>query len=1392
VKASARQRRGAHLGFKVWVRGCALSLRALLALALGFGAMLALASAPASAKVVHSFKFSLNGSATPGGTWGGEPGPIAAAANPPGAFFVGSYGLVLYDKFSSTGTYLCQITGAGASSTSASECDTSAPGLPAGEFGNEEVGNALDTSTGRLYFGDRPGAVDAFSSVGAYEPSQSFSLPEKPAGVAFDNSTGDVFVTNDTVVYKYDPSTTTLSTFATETPSGSLHGLRAIAVDNDPSSPAYGEVYVGGGSDGIDVFGPSGTYLRSITSTPKGPLSVIGLASDPNNGHLYALEFTKGVYEFAPSGAFVSFIGGELHPGENLLASSLAVSPSTGDVIVGDFFNNLVDVFTPDEILPDVTTATATNVQPTSETLNGTVNPSGIEVERCFFEYVADEEYEPSFEYVREAGWDRKPANPYRTGQTIPCVETVGSGNSPVSVHADVTGLQPGAVYHFRLVAENENSTRNGPSNGADELVGTPFLRERSASEIAQTTAKLNAGVNPDGVATTYQFEYGEEEGVYTHSVPASPASAGSGSTEVGISQAISGLQPNTTYHFRFVATNGSGTIHGPDQTFTSLPPALVDVLGPTEVTANAAKLNVYLNPQGSPTTYHFDYGATASYGQETPGASAGSGAAPLLQTAAISGLQPNTTYHFRTVVTNGHGAYDGPDSTFATPPTTCPNESLRTGLSARLPDCRAYEQVSPVEKIGNPAQTGSVSPTGERAAIQIGGNGLPGSQSAPGIDTYLAERGPNGWNTVGVDQPARTGALPGRTTTTSEDLSKFAGLVLNVNNFASSSSAENGAVTLRNLDGSLDEFPIENADGHKWTSFHTPYPNGGASSDLSHILITNRSPLLPSDTQPSGDQGHGSFNRVYALVGLGGPSPFLRLESVDNSGAPLTEGAGCDGDEEAFGISNDGLKVFFTGRTKLDGVCQGSLFMRLNGTTTINVTNPTPNEACTTSACRGSDTFGALVAGHSDSGSKFYFESPRQFTDDASPFDTRPAQPNYPIKQFDNETICKETLAGGCNLYEYDFNRPSGHKLAAVSIGDSSGRGPQVHDFVQVSEDGSHIYFVAGGVLTGEPNGLGQLPTPRGANLYGYDATSGTTKFIGTVCNPYGESHSDSDRGAFGEVIGGIPPNPLCPGPGEDENTLSLEFSRLAGHSAVSHDGRFLVFASYAQLTPDDTNEARDVYRYDFQTGSIVRLSVGHDGEDNNGNGGGQNANVTAGGNGFLTGPVGNSISDDGQTVIFTTARALQSTHTSGDTEVYEWHQGEVSLISGGGDSIEAKAVTVTPSGRDIFFNTSQGLLPQDNDHVYDAYDARVDGGFPPAQAPPPICEGAEACHGAGAAGPAAPILGTETFVGSSNPKETPSPTCKKSFVEKHGKCVKKKHQKKHRRAGHKHGGAK
>jgi hypothetical protein len=138
----------------------------------------------------------------------------------------------------------------------------------------------------------------------------------------------------------------------------------------------------------------------------------------------------------------------------------------------------------------------------------------------------------------------------------------------------------------------------------------------------------------------------------------------------------IGGLSPATTYHFRIVATNVTGTTDGLDQSFTTLALApTATTFAATEVSATGATLNGMVNPGGAPATYQFDYGTTTEYGTSVPfpGALAGSDLTAHTLSKSITGLQPNTTYHFRIAAVNSIGVTDGTDQMFTTAASTSP-----------------------------------------------------------------------------------------------------------------------------------------------------------------------------------------------------------------------------------------------------------------------------------------------------------------------------------------------------------------------------------------------------------------------------------------------------------------------------------------------------------------------------------------------------------------------------------------------------------------------------------------------------------------------------------------------------------------------------------------------
>jgi len=220
-----------------------------------------------------------------------------------------------------------------------------------------------------------------------------------------------------------------------------------------------------------------------------------------------------------------------------------------------------------------------------------------------------------------------------------------------------------------------------------------PSATTEAATSVGETTATLKGQVNPNGSATTYQFEYGTTTS-YGTKVPATAESAGSGTTNVALSKAISGLKGNTIYHYRVSATNAYGTTPGLDKTFTTpkLPTATTEAA--SGVKEKEATLKGSVNPNANATTYQFEYGKTTSYGTKVPTspASAGSGSTAVAVSKAITGLEEGITYHYRVVATNAAGTVYGSDQTLKTtnPPQTTITSATPSYTSHEEPPIKA------------------------------------------------------------------------------------------------------------------------------------------------------------------------------------------------------------------------------------------------------------------------------------------------------------------------------------------------------------------------------------------------------------------------------------------------------------------------------------------------------------------------------------------------------------------------------------------------------------------------------------------------------------------------------------------------------------------------------
>jgi hypothetical protein len=433
-----------------------------------------------------------------------------------------------------------------------------------------------------------------------------------------------------------------------------------------------------------------------------------------------------------------------------------------------------------------------------------------------------------------------------------------------------------------------------------------------------------------------------------------------------------------------------------------------------------------------------------------------------------------------------------------------------------------------------------------------------------------------------------------------------------------------------------------------------------------------------------SPDLSHIVFNDVtqlYEYVGTGNDGP-ARAVSVDNYGQALPDLI-CN-----TNIPDNRVIIFMSGCSGGSGADVPQVWARVAGSATVAVSG----SECTRSAgdlggvCNG--VAGAGYGGRSADGSRVFFTTSQQ--------------------------LVNGDTDAGADLYACDL--PSGvpvpvgaanpcASLTQVSVTEGSAR---VENVVGVSDDGDRVYFVAQGVL-GDNLGVDGLGPATAAdasfgqephNLYVWQRDgghpAGQTRFVARLAGSSGYVGND------------------------------------LGSGQVTPDGRYLLFVTANQLVKSgpgaDEDSARDAYRYDAVTHTMVRVSTSVSGSGGNGPG----ADVLLVYN-------SSSMTVDGSTVIFDSAEALSVVDTDGVTDVYRWRDGQVSLISAGG----GRSVGITPSGRDIFFETEVPVLAADSDPNNDIYDARIGGGFPAAQTVP--------CSGDGCQGPLSqspPLAGPSSVV--------------------------------------------
>jgi hypothetical protein len=506
-------------------------------------------SAPASAQRMHEFSKSFGSEGSGNGEFI-QPG-VLAVNDSTGDVYVADRGNKRVEVFSEEGEYVTQFNGSASPTGVFAWSSTS---FYAGIEGAIAVDNSispLDPSKSDVYVLDTDhNVIDKFSSLGAYIGQISF--PASPNG---GHSLNGIAVASDGSLWAQygESSETTIYKFNDNAPVNELGStIKAKTRGRGGATGDFGDI-------GIALDSQDNLYIGLTQSeiAPSFPMELsptgqvlaetldgdeegaIGIATDLSSNDVYVDDKTS-IAAYSPSHDPIERFGSA----QLATSEGVAVDSAKGTVYATDASNQNIDVFTA-VVVPDVSTVAASNLAETSATVNGVVNPDGLPVTSCVFEYGTGAAY----------------------GQSVPCTQTP-SGSSSVAVSADLTGLQPFTKYHFRLNVANEN----GSNQGLDQTFITPepvVIAEESVSDVSSASAQFNAQVNPGGANTTYHFEYGLDTS-YGESLPVPAGELGPQTSSEPVSVSAQGLLADTTYHVRLVASNLLSTRYGPDVTFTT------------------------------------------------------------------------------------------------------------------------------------------------------------------------------------------------------------------------------------------------------------------------------------------------------------------------------------------------------------------------------------------------------------------------------------------------------------------------------------------------------------------------------------------------------------------------------------------------------------------------------------------------------------------------------------------------------------------------------------------------------------------------------------------------------------------------------------------------------
>ncbi|MGA8744563.1 MAG: NHL repeat-containing protein [Solirubrobacterales bacterium] len=969
-----------------------------------------------------------------------------------------------------------------------------------------------------------------------------------------------------------------------------------------------------------------------------------------------------------------------------------------------------------------------------------------------------------------------------------PCspADSFGSGELSGAQGVDVDG----ATHTVYVANSNDNDVAEF-SDVRPSVTTGPFTNATGSS------VTLTGQIDPlgRGNITSCQFEWGFDKS-YGHTAPCTPDPASANFTEpTDVTTTVTGFSPGTKEHYRLVATNAVGaTNKGEDRTFITTQRPAIDGLSAENLAATSAELKGQINPNGLETTYRFEYGPTTSYGQSVPVPDGTVAASNSDQPVAahLENLVPHDVYHYRLVATNNEGTTAAPDHTFNFYPPSCPNENVRQQTQANfLPDCRAYELVSPSDAGGTQLYPGGPNTGYATNPSRFSFVGLwstiPNSGGSPidgSGDLYVATRTDTGWITKYVGLPSTEAAIdggppmgppnsapgPGETgglyPNQSSDLSAPDAVQNNVltdpgmNRFVDwNDGPENpggdpndiasNAPYVWNAEGRLlDRWPTNLATvpaGVKPDTGHGPEgvsPGGEHALDCPEVIETGgfHQALYnncPGDVTASSDLSHFVFASEWNVLAPGGQlsAPGSVYDNNTNSGTVAVASKTPAGDDipsqptDAAGdplqipaVSSDGSHILMaaggvgpcgsadcavppcSGTFDITIRCpmqSSNLYMRIDDAVTYDV----------------SDGHDVNYVGMTADGSRVFFTTKQQLTSE----DTDASTDLYMWSEAtDSLTLISKGSGGTGNSDSCSAKFVSGCGVVPYSDASyctlDSGEGGNCHSDSAIASETGEIYFFSPEQLDGSRG------TPNQENLYVY--RNGADRYVTTMTTgPF----------CFPSPVSGI----------TDSACSDTPITRME----VSPDGSHMAFVTASPITQYENAGHLEMYVYDPAAETITCASCIPSGAP-------PTSDVGASQDGhFMT--------NDGR-VFFTTNDALVHGDTNEGLDVYEYVDGRPQLITTGTGETRKPGgyfgnienspglIGVSSDGRDAYFSTYDTLVSEDHNGLFlKIYDARAGGGFS-APAPAPGCAAADECHGAGTS-PQAPLEdGSGTRLGS------------------------------------------